>query len=157
MRSILFHHDTNINPLHQFSKISETYIRYFGGGLVAKLCPTLVTPWTVARQAPLSMGFSREEYWSGLHSLFQGIFFTQESNPGLLHYRQIFYQLSYKGSPLGILKKISRLFWSNFRFIAKLCGKFRQFPLITYSQLIPCPPPSTSWASVVHLLQLDSF
>ena len=35
-------------------------------GLVAKLCPTLVTPWTGARQAPLSMGFSRQEYWSGL-------------------------------------------------------------------------------------------
>ena len=28
----------------------------YGGGLVARLCPTLVTPWTVARQAPLSMG-----------------------------------------------------------------------------------------------------
>ena len=25
-----------------------------------------VTPWTVARQAPLTMGFSRQEYWSGL-------------------------------------------------------------------------------------------
>ena len=25
-----------------------------------------VTPWTIARQAPLSMGFSRQEYWSGL-------------------------------------------------------------------------------------------
>jgi len=25
-----------------------------------------VAPWTVAHQAPLSMGFSREEYWSGL-------------------------------------------------------------------------------------------
>ena len=25
-----------------------------------------VTPWTVDRQAPLSMGFSRQEYWSGL-------------------------------------------------------------------------------------------
>ena len=37
-----------------------------GGGLVAKSCPTLVTPWTVARQAPLSMGFSRQEYWNGL-------------------------------------------------------------------------------------------
>ena len=24
------------------------------------------TPWTVAYQAPLSMGFSRQEYWSGL-------------------------------------------------------------------------------------------
>jgi len=36
------------------------------GGLVAKSCPTLATPWTVAFQAPLSMGFSRQEYWSGL-------------------------------------------------------------------------------------------
>ena len=25
-----------------------------------------MTPWTVAYQAPLSMGFSRQEYWSGL-------------------------------------------------------------------------------------------
>ena len=25
-----------------------------------------VTPWTVARQVPLSVGFSRQEYWSGL-------------------------------------------------------------------------------------------
>ena len=28
--------------------------------------PLFVTPWTVAHQAPLSMGFSRQEYWSGL-------------------------------------------------------------------------------------------
>ena len=27
---------------------------------------SLVTPWTVAHQAPLSMGFPRQEYWSGL-------------------------------------------------------------------------------------------
>ena len=37
-----------------------------GGGLVAKSCPTLATPWIVACQAPLSMVFSRQEYWSGL-------------------------------------------------------------------------------------------
>ena len=36
------------------------------GGLVTKLCPTLVTQWTVACQASLSMGFCRQEYWSGL-------------------------------------------------------------------------------------------
>ena len=36
------------------------------GGLVTKLCLTLATPWTVACQAPLSMGFSMQEYWSGL-------------------------------------------------------------------------------------------
>ena len=33
---------------------------------VAKLCLTLCDPWTVAHQPPLSMGFSRQEYWSGL-------------------------------------------------------------------------------------------
>ena len=33
---------------------------------VAQLCPTLVTPWTVAHQASSSMGFSRQEYWSGV-------------------------------------------------------------------------------------------
>ena len=37
-----------------------------GGGLVAKSCLTLATSWTVACQASLSMGFSRQEYWSGL-------------------------------------------------------------------------------------------
>ena len=53
-----------------------------------------VTPWTVARQAPLSMEFSRQEYWMGSLSLLQGIFLTQESNRGLLHCTRILYQLS---------------------------------------------------------------
>ena len=30
------------------------------------LVQLFMTPWTVAHQAPLSMGFSRQEYWSGL-------------------------------------------------------------------------------------------
>ena len=34
--------------------------------LVAQTSLTFATPWTVAHQAPLSMGFSRQEYWSGL-------------------------------------------------------------------------------------------
>ena len=37
-----------------------------GAGLVTKLCLTLLTLWTLDRQAPLSMGFSRQEYRSGL-------------------------------------------------------------------------------------------
>ena len=40
-------------------------------------------PWTVACQAPLSMGPSRQEYWSGLPCPLQGIFPTQGSNPCL--------------------------------------------------------------------------
>ena len=34
--------------------------------VVAQLCPTLHDPTTAAYQAPLPMGFSRQEYWSGL-------------------------------------------------------------------------------------------
>ena len=41
-------------------------ILFGGGGLVAKSCLTLVTPWNVACQAPLFMGFSRQEYWNVL-------------------------------------------------------------------------------------------
>ena len=37
------------------------------------------TPWTVARQAPLSMGFSRQEYWSGFPSPSPG----DLPNPGI--------------------------------------------------------------------------
>ena len=37
------------------------------------------TPWTVARQPPLSMGFSRQEYWSGLPFPFPG----DLPNPGI--------------------------------------------------------------------------
>ena len=37
-----------------------------GGGGVSKSCLTLVALWAVARQAPPSMEFSRQEYWNGL-------------------------------------------------------------------------------------------
>ena len=48
-------------------KHCESRLLYLScGGLVAKSWQTLVTSWTVARQAPLSMGFSRQEYWNGL-------------------------------------------------------------------------------------------
>ena len=46
--------------------MKQTYVSSRDGGLVANSCPTLVTLWNVALQAPLSMGFSRQEYWSGL-------------------------------------------------------------------------------------------
>ena len=45
---------------------SENGKLYGGGGLVTQSHLTLVTPRTVARQAPLSMGFLRQECCSGL-------------------------------------------------------------------------------------------
>ena len=41
----------------------KSEVSFGGGGLVAKSCPTLATPWPIARQ---DMGFSKQEYWSGL-------------------------------------------------------------------------------------------
>ena len=40
--------------------------------LVTQSCLTLCNPWTAAHQAPLSMGFSRQGYWSGLPFLSPG-------------------------------------------------------------------------------------
>ena len=45
---------------------------YGDDGFVDKSCLTLVIPWTVACQAPLFMGFSRQEYWSRLPLLSPG-------------------------------------------------------------------------------------
>ena len=69
-------------------------------------------PWTVAHQDPLSLGFSRQEYWSGLPFLSPGDFLPQGLNLGLLHCRQILYQLSHKGSP-KILEWIAHPFSSR--------------------------------------------
>ena len=44
----------------QFGKHTPAMIG--GCGLGAKFCLTLATPWTVANQAPLALGFSRQEY-----------------------------------------------------------------------------------------------
>ena len=41
------------------------------------------TLWAIACQTPLSLEFSRPEYWSGCHALLQGIFPSQGSNPHL--------------------------------------------------------------------------
>ena len=65
---------------------------------VAKSCPMLMTSWTIACQGPLSMGFSRQEYCSGLPFLLQEIFPIQGSNSGLQHCRQTLYRMSHQGS-----------------------------------------------------------
>ena len=67
---------------------------------VTKSCLALTSSWTVACQAPLCMGFSRQEYWGGLpFPSVQGIFLTQGSKPSLLHCRWILHRLSYQRSP----------------------------------------------------------
>ena len=71
----------------------------YGGDLVAKSCPTLVTPWTVACQAPLSMRFSRQEYWSGLPLPPPGHLPDPGIEPGSLASQADSSPTEHKGSP----------------------------------------------------------
>ena len=66
---------------------------------LVQLC---VTPWTVACQAPLSMGFPRQEYWSGLPFPSPGVFFFPRLNSYLLHWKVDFFFFTtelYQGNP----------------------------------------------------------
>ena len=73
-----------------------------GGGLVAQSRPTLATPWTVVCQASLSMGFPRQEYWSGLLFSSLGDLPDPEIEPAFLASPALhadYLPLSYQGSP----------------------------------------------------------
>lgn len=61
-------------------------------------CQTLCDPWTIVRQAPrIHRDSAGKNTGMHCHALFQGIFSTQRSNPGLLHCKQILYCLSHEG------------------------------------------------------------
>ena len=87
-----------------------------------RLCATL---WTAVCQAPLSMGFSRQEYWSGCHDLLQGINPTRfVPNPGIkptcvksnLHWQESSLLLMPPGKPIECLpcaKHCSKLLASS--------------------------------------------
>ena len=74
------------NPRIGFTKCS---------GCVCSVVSTM-TLWTGAFQAPLSVGFFRQEYWNGLPFPSPEIFLTGGLNLGLLHCRQILYLLSHQ-------------------------------------------------------------
>ena len=70
-----------------------------GSGLATQSCPTLVTPWIIAHQTPLSMGFSRQECWNGLPFSSPGDLpdaGIELRSPAL---QEILYLLSFEGSP----------------------------------------------------------
>ena len=64
-----------------------TELNWTDGGLVAKSCPILATPWTVDNQVPLSWDSPDRNTGVGYHFLLQGIFQTQGSNPHLLNWQ----------------------------------------------------------------------
>ena len=62
-------------------------------------CLTLMIPWTVAHQVPLSMGFSRQEYWNGMPFPSPGDLPDPGIEPGSSSLQTDFSPLSHQGSP----------------------------------------------------------
>ena len=81
------------------------------------------TAWTVACQASPSMGFPRQEYWSGLPFPFPGDLPTPGLNPGLPHCRQTLYCLSHQGSPRKqgrvLIKEVKNILEKSFGYRVK--------------------------------------
>ena len=69
-------------------------------GLVSQLCLTL--SWTAVRKAPLSLGSSRQEYWSGLPFPSPGTLPNPRIEPASLAWQADSLPLSYQGSPFPI-------------------------------------------------------
>ena len=65
--------------------------------VVTQLCDHSVILWTVACQSPSSMGFFRQENWSGLPFPSPGDLMDSGIDSDLPHYRQILYHLSHQG------------------------------------------------------------
>ena len=100
--------------LAQFTK---SFANFIGTNCILTLLPKLirkwkkalslshaglfVTPRMVAHQAPLSLGLSRQAYWSGLPFLSPGDLPNSGSNPGLLHCGKILYLLSHCPNSYG--------------------------------------------------------
>ena len=85
----------------------------------------------------------------GSLSRLQGIFPTQESNPGLPHCRQILYQLSHEGSP-----KSSTYYVRNIQQAGSLCAKSFQ-SCLTLCHPMDCSPPGSSIHGILQARRLE--
>ena len=87
------------------------------------------TPWTVAHQAPLSMGFSRQEYWSGLPFPSPGDLPNPGIKPRSLALRADSLPVKPQGKPkntgVGSLSLLQWIFWpGNWTGVSCIAGGF---------------------------------
>ena len=82
--------------------------------VIAKSCPTLRPHGLQPARVPCPWDFPGKNAGVDCHFLLQGIFLTQETNPGLPHCGQKLYRLSHQGSPWKKKKK---------RFIEQVLGE----------------------------------
>ena len=108
-----FSFNQNVFIFDQTLILSLIYLRFTPcGSLAAKLYLTLVTQWSVAHQAPLSIGLPRQDYWSGLPFPSQGILLTLGLNPHLLHWQADSLPTEPSGDLIATLSMHSILYFS---------------------------------------------
>ena len=83
---------------------------------------SLVTPWTVARQAPLSVGFPREEYWNGLPFPFPGDLLDPGIKTAFPALAGIFFTTEPPGKPVCMYMFVQ----IYILYIPKICDLFRR-------------------------------
>ena len=86
------------------------------------------TPWTVAHQAPLSMGFSRQEYWSGLPFHFPGDLSNLGIEPRSPTFQAGSLPSEPPGKPVTLYKRLSNKLWAwhfvLFFYLSKILWAF---------------------------------
>ena len=126
-----------------------------GACVLSHVC-LFATPWTVAHQAPLSMGVSRQEYWSGLPFPPLAIFLTCGLNPRLLcllHWQVGSLPLSHLGIPIQMTE---RVFLSCFlSFFKKVDG--RQFNVALVSSIFLSYHPIIRLHPQGHYMSQDGY
>ena len=101
-----FFHSENIYSAPTMCQILFQLLGICDGGLFAKLCPTLVTPWAIACWVPLSMGFHRKGYWSGLPFPSPGNLPDPGIEPASLTLQADSLPLSHQGNPAQAISEI---------------------------------------------------
>ena len=112
----------NVNRTFKYLKIKEIIFYFVKLGLsygcseyvlclVAQPC-LFVTTWTGSPGSSVHGNSPGRNTGVGCHALLRGIFSTQWSNPDLLHYKQIHYHLSHRGS-LWILERVTYPFFKG--------------------------------------------
>ena len=104
------------------------------------LCSVGSDSATAAHQAPLSMEFSRQEYWSGLPCPPPRIFPTQELNPCLLHLlrcRQVLYSWAIEEAPWT---------WPDLCNCLRLVERWKQLPRLGHQRQCGFCPASWSFS-----------
>ena len=95
----------------------------------------LATPWTTAFQAPPSMGFSRQEYWSGCHCLLR--FFTLQP---INEVREIVRCISFVSHSLGIIALCCLTFSVLKITVSYICPLFLVVVLVVSVNMVPVTP-----------------